>query len=78
VVAVPINPVIVRVVEAPTPETTVADILVGAFGIVGVILLAALVVGLIAGAGFIAFRKFRERRHGVDQAPSIAVSSLPR
>jgi hypothetical protein len=53
----PVAPVIIRVVEAPARETTVADILLGAVGFVGVALLAALVVGLLVGGVFILFKK---------------------
>ena len=53
----PLNPVIVRVVEPPARETSVADILLGAVGLVGFALLAALVVGIVVGGVFILFKK---------------------
>jgi hypothetical protein len=53
----PMTPVVVRVIEAPTRETTVADILLGAVGFVGAVLLGAVLVGVLAGAIFIAVRK---------------------
>jgi hypothetical protein len=55
----PMTPVVVRIVEAPTRETTVADILLGAVGFVGVVLLGAALVGLLAGAVFILVRRLR-------------------
>lgn len=58
----PVTPVVVQIVEEPTTEVSVADILVGAFGFVGAVLVAAAVVGLIAGALFILFRKWRDAR----------------
>lgn len=72
-----VTPVVVRVVDAPTRETTVADILIGAVGFVGAVLLAALVVGLLAGGVFIAIRKLRER-HGGDEPPTLSATFLSR
>ena len=40
---------VVQMIEKPTRETTVGDILLGSVGFVGMALLAALVVGLVAG-----------------------------
>jgi hypothetical protein len=73
-----INPMVVRVVEAPTPETTVADVLMGAVGFVGFVLAAALVIGLLAGAVFIAFRKLRARMTGESEIPPVSASQLTR
>lgn len=39
------QPYIVTLVDKPTPQTTFADVLVGAFGITGVLVLIALVLG---------------------------------
>ena len=55
------QPIVVRVVEPPVETTTVADILVGALGLTGVLLLAALVLGGILGAILIGVKRFRER-----------------
>jgi hypothetical protein len=60
--AQPITPVIVQVVEAPTRETGVVEVLMGAIGLTGVLLLTALVLGLVCGAVFVALRKIQERR----------------
>lgn len=64
-----VNPIVVRVVEPPTKETSVADILMGAVGFVGFVLIAAFVVGLVAGGVFILVRKLRAR-YGDDQPPT--------
>lgn len=53
----PLSPVIVRVVEAPTKETSVADVLIGAVGFVGFVLLLAALVGLVVGGLLIGFKK---------------------
>jgi hypothetical protein len=76
VLALQINPVVVRVVEAPTPETTVADILIGAVGLVGFVALLALVVGVLTGGLFILFRIIRDRRD--DGTQTISASPLTR
>jgi hypothetical protein len=46
----PSEPVIARVVEPAVESTTVADILVGALGLTGVLLLTALLLGAILAA----------------------------
>ena len=69
---------VVQVVEEPTRETSVADILLGAVGFVGFVLIAAAVVGLFAGGLFILFRKWRARHSGpIDTSASLNLSSLP-
>ena len=45
----PSQPVIARVVEPAVESTTVADILIGALGLTGVMLLAALLLGGLLG-----------------------------
>jgi hypothetical protein len=56
------NPVTPAVqVEAPTAEVNVADVLIGSFGLVGILAAAALLVGLLAGAAFIYIRRWREQ-----------------
>jgi hypothetical protein len=50
---------VVQVVTKPTRETSVGDILLGSVGFVGFILLAGLLVGLLAGAVFVAFKRLR-------------------
>jgi hypothetical protein len=68
-----INPVVVRVIEgvdAPTPETTIADLLLGSVWFVGFVLLLALAAGLVSGGIFILVRKVRERLGGEIAPPS--------
>jgi hypothetical protein len=61
--AVPDGPIptvtIVEVRNPPTPELSMIDVAVGAFGLTGVIMSAALVAGLLAGALFIWYRSRR-------------------
>ena len=55
------QPVMVRVVEQPIESTTVADVLIGAFGLTGALILSALVLGAIFGGILIGIKKFREK-----------------
>lgn len=50
---------IVEVVQPPTPELSMIDVAVAAFGLTGVIMAAAVVAGLAAGALFIWYRSRR-------------------
>jgi hypothetical protein len=55
----PAIPVIVKVVEEPARETTVVDILLGAIGLTGVLMLSAVLLGALLGGALIAYRIFR-------------------
>ena len=57
----PPDPIIVRVVEDPVKSTTIVDVLVGSLGLVGALLLAAVVMGAILGAMLIGIKLFRAR-----------------
>jgi uncharacterized membrane-anchored protein len=50
---------IVEIQNPPTPELSMIDVAVGAFGLTGVIMAAAVVAGLLAGALFIWYRSRR-------------------
>ena len=61
---------IVRLVEEPAAEVGVADVILGALGVAGVMTLAAVVLGALLGGLLI----LRSRRRGMqqdDQPPSI-------
>jgi hypothetical protein len=53
------NPIIVHVVQQPVRSTTVADVLLGAIGLTGVLVLAAVVLGAVLGAALILFKTWR-------------------
>jgi hypothetical protein len=55
-------PIVVDVVKQPpvAEEITMADVIVGAFGLTGVIMLSALVAGAIVGAIFIWINRVRD------------------
>ena len=48
-----ITPIIVKVVDQPTEQIGVGDVLIKSFGIVGIIVLGALVCGLVLGGLFV-------------------------
>ena len=55
-----ITPTIVHIVtDKPAPELSMIDVAVAAFGLIGVIMAAAVVAGLLAGALFIWYRSRR-------------------
>jgi hypothetical protein len=56
----PVTPV-VQIPEA-THEVGVADVLIGSFGLVGVLTALALLAGLATGAAFILYRRWQDRR----------------
>ena len=55
------QPVIARVVEPAVESTTVADILIGALGLTGAMLFAAILLGALLGGLLIGIKKFRQR-----------------
>jgi uncharacterized protein YacL len=57
--------IIVRVVEQPVHETTISDVIFGSLGLVGVLLVSAVILGLLLGGGLILFKRLR-RRDGID------------
>lgn len=60
---------IVRLVEQPAREVTVADVILGALGVAGVMSLAALVLGVALGS-LLVLRSRRQGGYG-EQPPSI-------
>ena len=55
------QPIVVRVFEEPVKSTGVADILIGALGLTGVMVLAALVMGAVLGGILIGIKKLRAK-----------------
>jgi len=51
----------VRVVEQPVESTTVADVLIGAFGLTGALILGAVLLGVLFGSILIGVKKMREK-----------------
>jgi hypothetical protein len=61
------EPIMVRVVEQPVHGTTFSDVIFGSIGLVGVLLLSALVLGLLLGGGLILLKRLTAR-DGLDAA----------
>jgi hypothetical protein len=61
VAAQSVKPVMVRVVEQPVESTSVSDILVGALGLTGVLVLSAAVLGVVLGGALIGVKLLRAR-----------------
>jgi hypothetical protein len=59
--AIPVTPVVRTGIQQPSPEVGMVDVVVAAFGLLGVIMAAAVAAGLLAGVGYVWFRK----RHAV-------------
>lgn len=55
------DPIVVRVVEEPVKSTGVGDVILGALGLTGVLLLAALVFGAMLGGALIAIKRLRAK-----------------
>ena len=55
------DPIIVRVVEEPVHETSISDVIIGSLGLVGVLLLCALVLGAVLGGGLVLYKRLRAR-----------------
>jgi len=51
----------VRVVEQPVHETTISDVIFGSMGLVGIMLVAALLLGLLLGGGLILVKRLTAR-----------------
>ena len=50
------SPIIVKIVEEPHDPTGLADVLIGALGLTGAIIVAALALGLVVGGVMYLFR----------------------
>ena len=59
--AIQSQPVMVRVVQQPVESTSVADVLIGAIGLTGVLILVTVVLGGVLGGLLIGVKKLRAR-----------------
>jgi hypothetical protein len=55
------NPIIVQVVQEPVESTTIGDVLIGAIGLTGVLVLVAILLGGLLGGLLIGFKVLRTR-----------------
>jgi hypothetical protein len=56
-----VTPVVQIQAPRPADEVGVADVLVGSFALIGIIIAAALIIGLVTGGIFIAIRRWRDK-----------------
>jgi hypothetical protein len=56
------NPIVVQVVQQPVESTSLADVLIGAFGLIGALVLLAVVLGGALGGLLIGLKLLRRRR----------------
>jgi hypothetical protein len=74
------QPIVVQVVRnEPVESTTAADILIGAIGLTGVLLLVALVLGGILGAILIGFKRLRAKldMEPIPDSEALKISPFP-
>jgi hypothetical protein len=57
----PPQPIMVQVVERPVQSTTVADVLIGAFGLTGALILVAVLLGAVFGGILIGVKLLRAK-----------------
>jgi hypothetical protein len=55
------EPIIVRVIEEPVDETTISDVILGSLGLVGVLLISALLLGVLLGGGLVLYKRLRAK-----------------
>jgi hypothetical protein len=72
----PANPIIVRVVEQPVHETTIADVIFGSLGLVGILVVSAAILGILLGGGLILWKRLRKQDalDAEDHAASVRVT----
>ena len=55
------QPIVVRVVEQPVHDTSIADVIIGAVGLTGLLLITAAVLGALLGGVLIGVNLLRAR-----------------
>ena len=70
---------VVTVVQEPPREMTVADLIIGSLGVAGGLLVLALALGVVAGAGLVVWNRLfpAARRHLPSVSPSVTSPGLP-
>jgi hypothetical protein len=57
------QPIVVRVVEQPVHDTSIADVIIGAIGLTGFLLLTAALLGALLGGILIGVKLLRARNN---------------
>ncbi|MGH9162957.1 MAG: hypothetical protein ACRD2X_23590 [Vicinamibacteraceae bacterium] len=60
----PHTPIMVKEVPPPSAQTGAADVLIGSFGLAGLLLVGALVTGAIVGFIVVRVKRWRDSRGG--------------
>jgi hypothetical protein len=55
------QPIVVRVVEQPVHDTSIADVIIGAVGLTGLLLLTAALLGAVLGGVLIGIKLLRSK-----------------
>ena len=69
-------PIIVRVVQPPIESTTVADVLIGAIGLTGLLVLVAILLGGAFGGALIGLKILRRRLNTDEEEQSEIIHIL--
>ena len=72
----PSQPVLVKIIEEPARQTTVVDVLIGAFGLTGVLILIAVLCGAALGGLFILYRRVQALRRPYNPRPGEDVPRI--
>ena len=64
------DPVIVRLVEQPVQDTSVGDVIIGAIGLTGLLLVTAALLGVLLGGILISVKKLRAR-YNLEDRPDV-------
>ena len=60
------TPIIVKMIDKPAKEISVADVLMGSVGITGIFLIGAALLGMALGGIFILYRRWQASREVED------------
>lgn len=72
----PSQPIVVKILEEPARETTVVDVLIGAIGLTGLLVLIAVVCGVTLGGLFVLYRKIQAKRRPYRPEPGEDVPRI--
>jgi hypothetical protein len=71
------QPIVVHVIEEPVESTGISDILIGALGLTGVMLMAAILLGALLGGILIGVKRLRAKYNLEPVADSEALRVTP-